>query len=274
MGLNFTKAAGLGEDLYRMAAERPEAIPRPSTGWSLLEPLRFVWELGGLAVSSPLLATAPRGDGHPVLVLPGFAINDYGTLLLRQYLSLLGYQVFPWNLGWNLDQNSAGLHGEHVSRRIAEIADEAGRSVSLVGWSLGGVIAREVARRDPAHIRQVITLGSPFAGNPNATSMKIIYEVMTGNRLGSAKNRRRYVAGYRPLPMPSSAVFSKTDGAVAWQNCVSETDTTTENIEVVSSHSGFSANPAVFYAVADRLAQPEGRWSKFSGKGPYSAFFP
>ena len=97
---------------------------------------------------------------------------------------------------------------------------------------------------------------------------------MTGNRVASAKSRRRYVEGYRPLPVPSSAIFSKSDGAVAWQNCVSETDAITENIEVVSSHSGFSANPAVFYAVADRLAQAEGKWRKFSPVGPYSAFFP
>lgn len=267
-------AAHMDDELYRIAAETPEQIRRPATGWALLEPLRFAWELGGLAMTSPVLASGPRGDGHPVLVLPGFAANDCNTLLLRQYLALLGYQVFPWNLGWNLDQNSVGRNGEHVVRRIEEIADQTGRSVSLVGWSLGGVIAREMTRRDANRVRQVITLGSPFAGNPNATSLKIIYEVMTGNRVASAKSRRRYVEGYRPLPVPSSAIFSKSDGAVAWQNCVSETDAITENIEVVSSHSGFSANPAVFYAVADRLAQAEGKWRKFSPVGPYSAFFP
>ena len=267
-------AAHMDDELYRIAAETPETIRRPATGWALLEPLRFALELGGLALSSPLLAAAPRGDGHPVLVLPGFAANDCGTLLLRQYLSLLGYQVFPWNLGWNLDQNSVGFNGEHVARRIEEIADQTGCNVSLVGWSLGGVIAREMTRRDANRVRQVITLGSPFAGNPSATSLKIIYEMMTGNRLASAKNRRRYVEGYRPLPVPSSAIFSKSDGAVAWQNCVSETNAITENIEVVSSHSGFSANPAVFYAVADRLAQKEGQWRKFAPGGPYSAFFP
>ncbi len=270
----MAKSGAKGGELHRMAAETPEAIRRPATGWAVLEPLRFAWELSGLALSSPLLATAPRGDGHPVLVLPGFAANDYGTLLLRHYLSLLGYQVFPWNLGWNLDQHSAGKQGEFVSRRIEEIVTRTGCKVSLVGWSLGGVIAREAARRDPVSLRQVITLGSPFAGNPRATSMAVLYEVITGNRFSSAKNRRRYVGGYRPLAIPSSAIFSKSDGAVAWQNCVSETDAITENIEVVSSHSGFSANPAVFYAVADRLAQADGAWRKFSGTGPYAAFFP
>lgn len=270
----MAKTAGAKDQLHRIAADAPETIRRPATGWAVLEPLRFAWELGALALTSPLLAVAPRGDGHPVMVLPGFAATDCGTVLLRKYLSLLGYEVFPWNLGWNLDQHSAGENGEYVAQRIEEIAEKTGRKVSLVGWSLGGVIAREAARRDPSHLRQVITLGSPFAGNPGATSMAILYEVMTGNRFSSPENRKRYHGGHRPLPVPSSAIFSKSDGAVAWQNCVSETDSVTENIEVYSSHSGFAANPAVFYAVADRLSQPEGRWRKFSVSGACAAFFP
>lgn len=266
---------GAGEDLHRTAADAPDTIRRPATGWALLEPVRFAWELGALALTGPLLAAVPKGDGHPVMVLPGFAATDCGTVLLRNYLSLLGYEVFPWNLGWNLDQHSAGENGEYVARRIEEIAGKTGRKVSLVGWSLGGVIAREAARRDPSQVRQVITLGSPFAGNPRATSLAILYEVITGNRLSQPESRERYRCGHRPLPVPSSAVFSKSDGAVAWQNCVSETDAITENIEVHSSHTGFAANPAVFYAVADRLAQPEQGWRKFAAAdGPYAAFFP
>ena len=261
------------EDLHRAAADAPDTIRRPATGWAMLEPMRFAWELSALAWTGPLLAAVPRGDGHPVMVLPGFASTDCGTVLLRKYLSLLGYEVFPWNLGWNLDQHSAGENGEYVARRIEKIARKTGRKVSLVGWSLGGEIAREAARRDPGQVRQVITLASPFAGNPRATSMAILYEVITGNRPSQPESRARYRCGHRPLPVPSSAVFSKSDGAVAWQNCVSETDAITENIEVVSSHSGFSANPAVFYAVADRLAQHEGQWRKFTAAGPYAAFF-
>ncbi|MDD3797795.1 MAG: alpha/beta hydrolase [Novosphingobium sp.] len=273
-GRPVPKLAAQDDQLHRMAAHEPEAIRRPLTGLALLEPVRFAWELGALALTSPLLAQSPRGDGHPVMVLPGFAATDCGTFLLRQFLSRLGYQVFPWNLGWNLDQHSAGENGEYVAQRIDDIAEQTGRKVSLVGWSLGGVIAREAARRDPSRLRQVITLGSPFAGNPSATSLAIVYELITGNRLSSPEHRERYRNGHEPLPVPSSAIFSKSDGAVAWRNCVSETDSITENIEVHSSHSGFSANPAVFYAVADRLAQPEQGWCKFVPSGPYAAFFP
>ncbi|MCW1382740.1 alpha/beta hydrolase [Novosphingobium sp. KCTC 2891] len=249
-------------------------IRRPHFGWTALEGARLLAEAGTLAMSWPLLFSAPRGDGHPVMVLPGFATNDTMTGLLRKFLSLVGYEVFPWDLGWNLDQHSAGENGEHVARRIEEIADRAGARVSLVGWSLGGVIAREAARRDHGALRQVITLGSPFTGNPRATSLSTMYELLTGNKVSSTDTAARYAFGHHPLKVPSSAIYSRSDGITAWENCVSETDAQTENIEIHCSHFGFVANPAVFYAVADRLALPEGDWRAFDRAGPFSAFYP
>jgi pimeloyl-ACP methyl ester carboxylesterase len=253
----------------------PETIRRPPLMWTMLEPLRFAAETGSMILTTPLLSMAPRGDGHPVMVLPGFATSDQMTLLLRQFLTLKGYNVFPWDLGWNLDQHSTGENGEHVARRIEEIADQTGQTVSLVGWSLGGVIAREAARRKHHGLRHVIALGSPFAGNPGATSLTTLYELLTGNQVTSEKTRKRYEYGHEPLPVPSCAIYSKSDGITAWQNCVSETDEFTENIEVHSSHFGFVANPAVLFALADRLAQPEGSWRAFdASRTPFAAFFP
>ncbi|MDE2597073.1 MAG: alpha/beta hydrolase [Sphingomonadales bacterium] len=240
----------------------------------MLEGTRALAEIGALLATFPLLATAPRGDGHPVMVLPGFATTDHMTLLLRSYLAMLGYQVFPWDLGWNLDQHSAGENGEHVARRIEEIADATGQNVSLVGWSLGGVIAREAARRKHHGLRQVIALGSPFAGNPRATSVTMLYELLTGNVLTAEHTRQRYATGHHPLRVPSTAIFSRSDGITAWENCVSETDGITENIEVHSSHFGFVGNPGVFYAVADRLALPEGAWRPFEREGAFEVFYP
>ncbi|BEV00982.1 alpha/beta hydrolase [Novosphingobium olei] len=251
-------------------------IRRPHFGWTMLESPRFLAEAGALALSWPLLFSTPRGDGHPVMVLPGFATNDAMTALLRRYLQMVGYDVFPWDLGWNLDQHSAGENGEHVARRIEEIAQKAGAKVSLVGWSLGGVIAREAARREgpDGALRQVITLGSPFTGNPRATSLTSLYELLTGNKVSSNETSARYAQGHQPLPVPSSAIYSRTDGITAWENCVSGTDARTENIEVHCSHFGFVSNPAVFYAVADRLALPEGGWRPFEKAGPFAAFYP
>lgn len=255
-------------------ADAIAAIKRPNFGWMMLEPMRCMSEIGALMMCYPLLSAIPRGDGHPVMVLPGFATNDQMTVLLRQFLALAGYKVHTWDLGWNLDQHSAGENGEHMAARIERIAQSCGQDVSLVGWSLGGVIAREAARRDHSGLRQVITLGSPFTGNPKATSLTALYEMMTGNFHDSPAAQTRYERGHLPLPVPSSSIYSKTDGVTAWENCVTETDAITENIEVHCSHFGFVANPAVFWAIADRLALPQDEWHKFNRAGPFQAFFP
>ncbi|WP_239806197.1 alpha/beta fold hydrolase [Croceicoccus hydrothermalis] len=248
-------------------------ITRPSYGWTALEPARSLLNVAALMASWPMLGAAPRGDGHPVMVLPGFATNDAMTALLRMFLKRIGYDVHTWDLGWNFDHRSTGENGEHIAARIAAIARRTGRSVSLVGWSLGGVIAREAARRDPADVRQVIALGSPFTGNPDATNLGELYELLTGNRVSDMERHPRYVMGGRPLSVPSTAIYSKSDGITAWENCVSETDAQTENIEVWSSHFGFMANPAVLYAVADRLACAEDGWTRFVPGGPFRAFY-
>lgn len=249
------------------------AIRPPFLGLAFLEPARCLLEVTATLAFSPMLAMAPRGDGHPVMVLPGFATGDAMTMLLRQYLKAQGYDVHPMDLGMNLDHHTVGQNGELIAGRIRAIRAVTGRKVSLVGWSLGGVIAREAARRDPDDLRQVISLGSPFAGNPHATNLQSLYQLATGNDLASDKMRDRYANGARVLPVPSTAVFSRTDGITAWENCVSDRDAINENIEVVSSHFGFVTNPAVFQIVTDRLAQPEGNWQPFVSRTPLSSVY-
>ncbi|MDE2561825.1 MAG: alpha/beta hydrolase [Sphingomonadales bacterium] len=248
-------------------------IRSPHFGLAFSEPLRFTLEMTTLMMTLPMLATVPRGDGHPVMVLPGFATNDYMTVLLRAFLMQWGYDVHPLDLGWNFDHHTVGENGEHMARRIAEIRAQSGRKVSLVGWSLGGVIAREAARRDPQDIRQVIALGSPFTGDPHATNLSTVYQAVTGNDFTSERAKARYAEGSDPLPVPSSAIYSRFDGVTAWRNCLGQTDAINENIEIVSSHFGFVANPAVFYVIADRLAQPQGGWKRFVASGPFRSFF-
>lgn len=248
-------------------------IKTPHVALTATEPMRFMCETMTLFMTSPFLTRAPRGVRHPVMVLPGFATNDQMTWMLRAFLQQLGYDVYPLDLGWNFDQHTVGENGEHVAERIAEIRASSGQKVSLVGWSLGGVIAREAARRDPDDIRQVIALGSPFTGNPHATSLSDIYQLVTGNDFTSEKSRARYAEGSELLPVPSSAIYSRTDGITSWRNCHGKTDAINENIEVVSSHFGFVVNPAVFFVIADRLSQAEGKWEKFVPSGPFRHFF-
>jgi len=227
-----------------------------------------------LITLAPFLALAPRGDGHCVLVLPGFATDDQATTLLRLFLAQRGYDARGWDLGWNLDHKTVGEQGEIIGARIAALYKDSGRTVSLVGWSLGGVIAREAARRMPDAIRNVITLGSPFAGDPSANAIRGLYERLSGNIIDTPAVRLRYAQGGELLPVPATAVFSRTDGIAAWQNCVGAESATNENIEVISSHFGLVANPAVLHLVADRLAQPEGEWRPFARPDAISFLYP
>lgn len=240
-----------------------QPIVPPSKLLTMLEGPRASFEAMALLFSSGLLATTPSGDGHTVLVLPGFATDDRSTWILRTFLALRGYDVRAWDLGWNLDHRTVGHGGEHIHRRIQTLREASGRPISLVGWSLGGVIAREAARRASRDVRQVITLGSPFAGDPTANAIRRLYETLSGNRVDSPAASERFASGHQPLPVPSTAIFSKTDGMAAWQNCRGATDSITENVEVHSSHFGMVVNPAVFHIIADRLAQPEGQWRPF-----------
>lgn len=248
-------------------------IRAPFLGLAFLEPGRCMLEAASTMALSAVLAMAPRGDGHPVLVLPGFATSDSMTAFLRSFLSIQGYEVRPMDLGWNFDHHTVGENGEHIAERIRMVRQETGRKVSLVGWSLGGVIAREAARRDPDDLRQVISMGSPFSGNPRATNLQSLYQFATGNDFSSAKMRERYQAGPRVLPIPSTAIFSRTDGITAWENCIGDSNEINENVEVVSSHFGFVTNPAVFRIIADRLGQAEGQWQPFVPRTPLSSVY-
>jgi pimeloyl-ACP methyl ester carboxylesterase len=224
--------------------------------------------------AAPLLLSAPRGDGHPVLVLPGFITTDISTTLLRRYLQTLGYAPFAWELGRNLGPKAIGWSGEKLIQRLETIHALTGRKVSIIGWSLGGVMARQVARRRPDMVRQVITLGSPFTGDPRATNVLGAYEALTGQKLSDEDTQEQLRESALTPPVPSTAIYSKGDGVVAWQNCCEAEDSITDNIEVYGSHCGLGVNASVLYAVADRLAQSEDGWSPFQRTGLRALVYP
>jgi pimeloyl-ACP methyl ester carboxylesterase len=226
-------------------------------------------ELQAFFATYPLLRRAPCGDGHPVLVLPGLATSDVSTRPLRTYLKAQGYAVHGWKRGVNRGPRP-GVEAE-MDARLADLAQRHQRKVSLIGWSLGGVYAREMARRAPELVRQVITLGSPFANEPRATNAWRLYELMSGRKVDDWPDRERMRL---PPPVPSTAIYSRTDGIVAWQGCREREGQVTQNIEVEGSHCGLGHNPAVVYAIADRLAVPEGEWWPFDRKGLRSTLYP
>ena len=240
----------------------------PSRALLLLE-VRAIWEFGAFFTMAPLLRLAPRGDGHPVLVLPGLGGSDTSTRPLRAFLRDRGYHVHGWKLGANRGPRP-GVE-EKMQERLAELSQRHQRKVSLIGWSLGGIYARELARRAPAHVRSVITMGSPFAGRPRANNAWKLYERVSERK---ADDWPDLEGMRRAPPVPTTAIFSRSDGIVAWQGCLEREGPAAENIEVEGSHCGLGHNPTVLYAVADRLAQPEGQWQRFDRTGLRRLVFP
>jgi hypothetical protein len=243
-------------------AKGPEEPQGPSAGLFLTEPVRGLVDLAALLVAAPWLATAPRGDGHGVLVLPGLLASDTSTLPLRVYLGWLGYDVRGWDLGRNRGPTEEVLAG--MPRALLAHARRTGRSVSLVGWSLGGVYARELARRDAKHVRQVITLGSPFAmqdpgrqSRVNGPYQRLSHLHADDARLPTSEQRAR------PIGVPSTSVYSRLDGVVSWQACMEPETARHQNVEVRCSHIGFGVDPATLWLIADRLAVPRGQHRPF-----------
>src|SRR3569832_2242778 len=249
-------------------------IKAPSALLALTDLPRALVELGALGFAAPILAGAPRGDGHPVLVLPGFVTTDISTAPLRRFLRDLGYDAHAWEMGRNLGPKANGNQGEKLIASMREIHEATGQKVSLVGWSLGGVMARQLSRRAPEAVRQVISLGSPFTGRPQATNVWRTYQILTGQRLDDPDTRVQLHESNLPPPVPSTAIYTREDGVVAWQNCVEPEAPETDNIEVHGSHCGLGVNPAVLYAVADRLAQAEGDWQPFDRGGLRALVYP
>jgi pimeloyl-ACP methyl ester carboxylesterase len=231
--------------------------------------VRGIWELQAFFAAYPLLRRASRGDGHPVLVLPGLAASDVSTRPLRIYLKELGYKAHGWKQGPNHGPRP-GVEAA-MDARLSELAQRYQRKVSLIGWSLGGIFARELARRSPVLVRQVITLGSPFANEPKASNAWRLYEALSGRQVDDWPGRE---AMKLPPPVPSTAIYTRTDGIVAWQGCREQESAQTQNIEVEGSHSGLGHNPAVLYAIADRLALPEGEWCPFDRGGIRRLLYP
>ncbi|MEX5719839.1 esterase/lipase family protein, partial [Geodermatophilus maliterrae] len=232
----------------------------PSLPLYLTEMNRAMADYGLYLAARPLLARLPVGDGHPVLVLPGLLADDVSTRVLRRTLRRLGYRVHGWRLGRNIGPTAECVEG--MSRRIDDLSDRYGRPISLVGWSLGGIFARDLARKTPDSVRQVITLGSPFALQRD-TQTRANKAFERYSHLHVEKRTLPLQSESTPLQVPATSIYSHHDGIVAWQACLDRLSPQTENIAVYASHLGMGHNPAVIYAVADRLAQPEGTWRPF-----------
>jgi len=224
----------------------------------------------GLLAAAPFLASAPRGAPQAVIVLPGLGATDRSTSGLRLYLRVLGYQAHGWNRGRNVRPAGADLPA--IASQVRAFSAATRTPVTLVGWSRGGLIAREAARIAPEAVRMVITLGSPFAAT-SATNVGALWRRLTGDAF-PAQTRAQRNALAAPLPVPCTSIYSRADGVVAWKACLQAESPQSENVEVRGSHLGLGFNPAALWVVADRLAQPLGTWTPFRPDGPAARLFP
>lgn len=240
----------------------------PSLFWTLTEG-RGIFELNSFYALRLLMKRLPKGDGHPVIVFPGFVASDRSTRPMRGLLKDLGYQSYGWGLGRNLIFNAdrEAAMGDLLRR----VYKDHGRKVSVIGWSLGGVYAREVAKSHPKMVRSVITLGSPISGDLDHSNARRLYEALNGAPNEDMKKRLETI-GEAP-PVPTTSIYSKTDGIVAWRGSIQKDAPETENIRVPASHIGLGVNPLVMYVLADRLAQAQGDWAPFERDGLKSILF-
>jgi pimeloyl-ACP methyl ester carboxylesterase len=257
----------------RDASAGADAAPASGPPMRLLltEPARSLADLVTLPLAAPWLAFAPRGDGHGVLVLPGLLASDTSTALLRQFLRRLGYAVHGWRLGRNLGPTSEVLDG--LPAQLADIARLTGGPVSVIGWSLGGIYARELARQHPEHVRRVLTLGSPFA----LTDARQSHADRAYRRRASLHATDRVPTQTqvsRPIPVPSTAVYSRRDGIVSWRACIEPDTDRNENVEVRCAHLGFGVDPATLWLIADRLAMPAGEHRPFRPPAALRSLYP
>ena len=251
-----------------------QAAP-PAIGYSLLEVPRIFLELGSSLALAPLLTRLPGGDGHTVMTLPPFLGADGCMALLRRYLDKLGYRAISWGLGRNMPRRISSMEQLMAFRReteaaIAEIlADEverSGHTVSLVGWSLGGLHAAGLAHRHPDLVRQAITLGTPFGDFRGTAFYPLMRRIQKVPVSEEAIHEWKAHAFTGELKAPISALYSLSDGVVNTDIACLPEHELTENIAVLTSHVGFPFNPLVRALLAERLAQAPGHWRPCSMK--------
>jgi len=230
--------------------------------FALLEAPRALAELGSIPFATPLLSQSRRGDNHGIFVIPGFGATDQSTFVMRRFLDLMGYQTSGWGLGRNLGIEPAGGI-EKLLEQFRAFQHRVEGKVSLIGWSLGGVHARRIAGLEAPFVRQVICLGSPINGAPKNSRVYRVYSRVNGDVRRDEALKRFVLQNNRPLQVPCTSIYSKSDGVVPWQFSIENNATQSDNIELVASHLGLGVNPSVFYIIADRLAQPDGEWQIF-----------
>lgn len=230
----------------------PPQVSKPSL-IDILSEVRAPFEFASIALNVPALSKAPRGEGQAVMLVPGYLTDDYSMRPLGAYLKYLGYDVYYTQMGRNMGKVNTDMI--RLGDRVESISQDLdGQKVSLIGWSLGGVLTREVARLYPDVVHQVLTLGTPIVGGPKFTSVGKKYAKLNNIDLEAFEldvHQRNSIG----LTQPITSIYSKSDGVVGWQASIDTYNQQAVNLEVTGSHMGLGVNPKVWLMIADVLGR-------------------
>jgi hypothetical protein len=236
----------------------------PSKLLMSIEFIRAAYEYSlGWVLNMPLQHISSKGDGHPVIVLPGLGTSDTSTYYVRNFLTQIGYDARPWGLGRNLGPHKGmDILLRQLEDLVCSVSESSGgQQVSIVGWSLGGIYAREVAKVTPDIVRHVVTLGTPFK-HCAGTNADMLYELLSKDKTHKDPEILKKIA--EPPPVPFTSLYSKTDGIVHWSSSLEVEQHQRQNIEIPGAcHLGLGHNPIAMYVLADRLAQTRDRWQPY-----------
>lgn len=242
-----------------------ESAPPP---WLLaFEGSRFASEYIALKAVRNKMIAKHEGNGHPVLVFPGLFASDATTSVLREFIEDAGHECFGWDHGRNLGPGRDLALQDDIEALIRRRHDECGEKLTLIGWSLGGLYARLAAHLLPECVGQVITLGSPISGSPKFTNAWRLYEMITGQHAESEANVELLEQLKKPVSVPATSIYSRSDSIVAWQISLSADGKQQQNVEIAASHVGMAFSPVVFQVILDRLTQDLSDWKEYQPDG-------
>ncbi len=237
------------------------SIKKPSLALGLTEGIRAMMDLGWYFPYRFFIKHAEKGDGHPVLILPGFMASDMSTIPLRSFIHKLGYKVYGWGEGRNFAHT---VYLDLLTQKLERIYDRHREPITIIGWSLGGIYARQLAKQDPSIIRQIIVMGSPVRGVTLSNNARWMYDLLKRSRIITEDIDQELINDIpNAAPVPTTAIYTKEDGVVPWELCLEDEDEWHQNIQVRGSHLGLGVNPLVLQIIYDRLLHDKSDWTYF-----------
>ncbi len=238
-----------------------QTIHRPSLALFYAEPFRAARELAWHKLGKSSGGTP--GDGHPVVIFPGLGADRKSVATLRAHCVGLGYEAFDWGQGFN-----TGPRGDlnewlfDLKSQVVDLLAGYSQPATLIGWSLGGLYARELAKLMSPSIREVITMGTPFNAEADHTNVGWLFRLLSGGAATIDPALRQRLR--TPPPVRTTSIHSRSDGVVNWQTCCHhKRSSLVHDVEVGGSHIGMGWNRDVLAVIADRLGQRAGPWRRY-----------